>query len=43
MCDQHLSGGPLICDRTTEHDAPKGCTYTSTSGVPGYAEPTDDE
>lgn len=42
-CDHRLSGGPLVCDREAEHDAPKGCTYSSTSGVPGFPEPRDDE
>lgn len=32
MCDHHLSDGPLVCDRTTDHDAPKGCTYTGSAG-----------
>jgi hypothetical protein len=22
----------LLCDRTTDHDAPKGCTYSSSRG-----------
>ena len=43
MCDHHLSDGPLVCVRPDPHDAPRGCVYTSTSGVSGYAEPTDEE
>lgn len=32
MCDHKLNDGPLICDRTTPHDAPFGCTYAASSG-----------
>lgn len=43
MCDHYLSGGPLQCVRLDPHDAPRGCQYESTSGVPNNPEPTDDE
>lgn len=43
MCSHRLAGGPLECDRTDEHEPGHGCIYTSTSGVPGYSEPEDDE
>lgn len=43
MCDHRLADGPLVCIRLEPHDAPRGCQYASTSGVPGYAEPEDNE
>jgi len=43
VCDHHLADGPLVCVRTDPHDAPRGCSYESTSGVPGHPEPTSDD
>lgn len=43
MCTHRLADGPLICDRTTDHDetARGGHTYASTSA--GDAEPGSDD
>jgi hypothetical protein len=46
MCDHRLAGGPLVCDRDTAHDAPKGCTYSASAGPDndsGHVHATGDE